>query len=358
MARGENEFYGVRRRLGFPLIIGFFWMTSPYKHFGVVGAGAWGTALAATLRHAAPHVTLWVREADLAVSMADKRENTAYLPGIKLDAAIKITSNYADLAPCNAIILAAPAQHLRASCKALEPHLKALSIPLIIVTKGIELTSHRLMSEIVAETLPKHPVFILSGPSFASEVAKNLPAALTLAGESDGAVLALSMSSLNFRLYTTDDIIGTQIGGAVKNVLAIACGIVAGRGLGDNARAALITRGLAEIIRLGTALGARAETLMGLSGMGDIVLTCSSPQSRNMSLGLALGQGKTLDEILASRNSVTEGVATAAATLGLAHRHGIDMPVVSAVDRILRDKASIDAMIAELLARPLRNETL
>ena len=229
---------------------------------------------------------------------------------------------------------------------------------LIIASKGIELTTHRLMSEIVAQELPQHPLFILSGPSFAAEVAQNKPAALTLASETDGGNLALAMSSPLFRLYTTDDIIGTQIGGALKNVLAIACGIIAGRALGDNARAALITRGLAEMIRLGTALGARAETLMGLSGLGDVVLTCSSLQSRNMSLGLALGQGKELNDILASRTCVTEGISTAAAALGLARRHGVEMPVVSAIDLILRDKANIDDVIANLLARPLRQETV
>jgi glycerol-3-phosphate dehydrogenase (NAD(P)+) len=332
-------------------------MTSSYDHFGIVGAGAWGTALAATLRRAGRAVTLWVFEPDLARTLAEKRENTAYLPGIKLPAEIGITANMADLAVCDAVVLASPAQYLRVTAKALLPHL-GKPTPLIVAAKGIELTTHRLMSEVVTEELPHHPVFILSGPSFAAEVARELPAALTLASESDGAKLALAMSSPGFRLYTTDDIIGTQIGGAVKNVLAIACGIVAGRALGENARAALITRGLAEIIRLGVALGARAETLMGLSGLGDVVLTCSSPQSRNMSLGFALGQGVPLNEILAARSGVTEGITTAAATLGLARRHGVDMPVVSAVDLILRDKANIDDIIVGLLARPLRNETV
>jgi len=214
------------------------------------------------------------------------------------------------------------------------------------------------MSEVVSEILPKNPVYVLSGPSFATEVAKNLPAALTLASEWGAENLALAISSPTFRLYTTDDIIGTQIRGAVKNVLAIACGIVAGRNIGENARAALITRGLAEIVRLGVALGARAETLMGLSGLGDVVLTCTSLQSRNMSLGYELGKGKDLSAILASRKSVTEGISTAAATLSLARRHGVEMPIVGAVDMILRDKANIDDVVAGLLARPLRNETL
>ena len=332
-------------------------MPSSFKHFGVVGAGAWGTALAVALTRAGRAVTLWAFESDLAATIAKKSENTVYLPGIKLTDKIRFSNNLADLAGCNALVLAMPAQHVRAICKDLAPHLKQPT-SLIVAAKGIELTTHRLMSEVVSETLPNHPIFILSGPSFAGEVAKNLPAALTLASEWGAENLALAMASPTFRIYTTDDIIGTQIGGAVKNVLAIACGIVSGRALGENARAALITRGLAEIVRLGISLGARTETLMGLSGLGDVVLTCSSMQSRNMSLGFALGQGKELSVILAGRNSVTEGISTAAATLGLARRHGVDMPVVGAIDMILREKASIDDVVAGLLARPLRNETL
>ena len=332
-------------------------MVASFDHFGVVGAGAWGTALAIALKRAGRDVTLGAREPDLAAILTETHENTAYLPKIKLQDDIRITHDLAALTPCKALVLAPPAQHLRATAKALAP-LLTKPTSLIIASKGIELTTHRLMSEIVAQELPQHPLFILSGPSFAAEVAQNKPAALTLASETDGGNLALAMSSPLFRLYTTDDIIGTQIGGALKNVLAIACGIIAGRALGDNARAALITRGLAEMIRLGTALGARAETLMGLSGLGDVVLTCSSLQSRNMSLGLALGQGKELNDILASRTCVTEGISTAAAALGLARRHGVEMPVVSAIDLILRDKANIDDVIANLLARPLRQETV
>jgi glycerol-3-phosphate dehydrogenase (NAD(P)+) len=231
-------------------------------------------------------------------------------------------------------------------------------IPVILASKGIEMVSYRLMSEIAAAEIPSFPIYILSGPSFAAEVARAMPTALTLASENETEDLALAISSPLFRIYTTDDIIGAQIGGAVKNVLAIACGVVVGRGLGDNARAALITRGLAEIVRLAVGLGARPETMMGLSGLGDIVLTCSSLQSRNMSLGHALGQGRKLNEILAERSSVTEGISTASAALGLARKRGIDMPVVSAVDLILRDKATIESSIESLLARPLRNETM
>jgi len=332
-------------------------MPSSFNRFGIVGAGAWGTALSLALRRAERAVTLWVFEPDLAKEMAEKRENTAYLPGVALPDDLRVTNAMADLTDCKALVLATPAQHVRALCKIMAPYMDQ-PIPLIVAAKGIEATSYRLMSEVVSEVLPKNPVYILSGPSFASEVARNLPAALTLASEWNVDNLALAMSSPTFRLYATDDIIGAQIGGAVKNVLAIACGIVAGRALGENARAALMTRGLAEIVRLAVALGARPETMMGLSGLGDVVLTCSSMNSRNMSLGFALGQGKELETVLAERHNVTEGVSTAAATLGLARRHGVDMPVVSAVDMILRDKATIDDSIAGLLARPLRNETV
>jgi glycerol-3-phosphate dehydrogenase (NAD(P)+) len=331
-------------------------MPVSFNHFGVVGAGAWGTALSLALRRAERTVTLWAFEPGLVSTLAESRENKEYLPGIELPEDLRFTNNLADLSCCKALVLATPAQHARGLCKALAPHVTQ-NVPLIVASKGIEMTSYRLMSEVVAQELPQNPVYILSGPSFASEVARNLPAALTLASEGDVENLALAISSPCFRVYTTDDIIGAQIGGAVKNVLAIACGIVAGHNLGENARAALITRGLAEIVRLAVALGARRETMMGLSGLGDVVLTCSSMQSRNMSLGFALGQGKELEAILAERHNVTEGVSTASATLGLARRHGVDMPVVSAVDLILRDKATIDDSIAALLARPLRNET-
>jgi len=351
MARGERELYAAASSISGTV------MASSYTHFGVLGAGAWGTALAIVLKRAGRDVTLWARDSALAAQMASKRENITYLPGIPLAQDLRITHDLKALSPCHALVLAVPAQHLRAICKELAPHCGTLP-PIIIAAKGIELGTYRLMSEIAVQEMPGHPIFVLSGPSFAKEIAKDLPAALTLASESEGETLAHAMSSPLFRLYTTDDIIGTQIGGAVKNVLAIACGIVAGRSLGENARAALITRGLAEMIRLGIALGARAETLMGLSGLGDVVLTCSSKQSRNTSLGYELGQGKNLADILAGQTCVFEGVATATAVLGLARRHGIDMPVVSAIDMILRDRASIDDSVAGLLARPLRNEAI
>ncbi|MDD3030460.1 MAG: NAD(P)-dependent glycerol-3-phosphate dehydrogenase [Alphaproteobacteria bacterium] len=333
-------------------------MPSSFNHFGIIGAGAWGTALALALHRAGRSVSLWVFEPELAASMAKTQENSAYLPGIPLPSALTYVTDIRAMTACDALILATPAQHVRDSCRALAAANLPASTPLIIASKGIELSSHRLMSEVCTEELPQNPVAILSGPSFAFEVARNKPTALTLASENDSEALAQALASPTLRIYTTDDIIGAQIGGALKNVLAIACGIAAGKGLGENARAALITRGLAEITRLGLALGARMETLMGLSGLGDVVLTCSSTQSRNMSLGFALGEGQELSVILSQRKTVTEGIPTAAAALGLARRHGIEMPLVSAVDQILRDKTSVDESIAALMGRALRNETV
>lgn len=333
-------------------------MVKSFKHFGVIGAGAWGTALALALLRAGRDVTLWAYEPDVADTINRKHENTFYLPGIKLDPRLKATHNFTDLAACDVWILVTPAQHTRAIAGELATTAASNKSPVIIASKGIEQKTSALLSDVVAAVLPHHPIAILSGPSFAAEIANGKPAALTLAirDKTLGEVLLQSMATPTFRLYLTDDVIGAQIGGAVKNVLAVACGVIAGRDMGENARAALITRGLAELVRLGEAMGGRAETLMGLSGMGDLVLTCSSPQSRNMSLGIALGQGKALADILTARTSVAEGVTTAAAALALAHKHKIEMPIVAAVDAVVNRKADIDTLIAGLLARPLKTE--
>jgi glycerol-3-phosphate dehydrogenase (NAD(P)+) len=255
-------------------------------------------------------------------------------------------------------LLAPPAQHLHTLVRATAKIAKSKDAPVIIASKGIETGTGSLLGDIVTAEMPGHPVAILSGPSFAIEVAQGLPTALTLAirDKGVGEALAATMATPGFRLYLTDDVIGAQVGGAVKNVLAIASGIVAGRKMGENARAALITRGLAEMVRLGVACGGRPETLMGLSGLGDLVLTCSSIQSRNLSLGIELGMGKTLADILAARTGVTEGVTTAAAAHVLAKKHKIEMPIVAAVDAVLNRKADIDAEIKGLLARPLKAE--
>jgi glycerol-3-phosphate dehydrogenase (NAD(P)+) len=252
------------------------------------------------------------------------------------------------------LLLAVPAQHVRATCRALA----GMTVPVVVCAKGIETETGALMSEIVAAELPGAPLAVLSGPTFAAEVANDLPTAVTLAmrDQAQGRALVDALGTRSFRLYLSADVIGAEIGGAVKNVLAIACGIVEGRRLGDNARAAIVTRGLAEMMRLATAKGGRAETLMGLSGLGDLVLTCTATQSRNYSLGLALGRGRALHDILAERVSVAEGVDSAAATAALARRLTIDMPITDAVDAILHRAAPIDDAVAALLARPFRSE--
>lgn len=341
-----------------------------YQSFGIIGGGAWGTALAMALLRAGREVRLWAREADVVTAINQQQCNTLFLPQINLDPRLRATTELADLQICDVWLLVTPVQHTRAICKQLAlletpPHPSPLpqkgareNQPIIICAKGIEQQSLALPSDLVMAELPQHPVAILSGPTFAAEVAEDHPTALTLACADTALAtqLATAISSPKFRPYVSDDVVGAQIGGAIKNVLAIACGIVTGYGLGDNTRAALITRGLAELMRLGTALGARPETLMGLSGLGDLVLTCSSTQSRNMSLGYALGQGKSLADILDSRASVAEGVTTAAAAVALAKKHQVDMPLVQAVDQILNHQAVVADVIAALLNRPLKAE--
>jgi len=324
------------------------------KKISIIGAGAWGTALAAVACRAGMDVIIQAQEDDVAKAINDSHENTTFLAGVDLDEKIRATTDMADAtAGAEAVILAAPAQFLRPVMENLKAHLTP-GIPAVICAKGIELDSGALMSEIAAEVAPQTPIAVLSGPTFAAEVARDLPAAVTLAAEDEKIATQLSdaLGTNRFRIYRSDDVIGAQVGGAVKNVLAIGCGIIEGRGLGDNARAALITRGLAEIVRLGTAKGAKAETLMGLCGIGDLVLTCNAMQSRNFSLGVALGQGEPLADILSARTSVAEGVFSAASVTELARRLNIDMPISLAVDGILNHFADIDASIEGLLSRP------
>ena len=333
--------------------------TTALRHVAVIGAGAWGTALAIAVRRAGAEVVLWARRPDLAETIARRRENADYLPGVGLDAAILVTSDLAVAAAAELLLLVVPAQHLRAVAGSLAPLLPD-DRPLVICAKGIEQASGALMSEVLAQELPGRPQAVLSGPSFAAEVARGLPTALTLAAEDAalGAALVATLGSRAFRPYLSDDPLGVQIGGAVKNVVAIACGIVAGRRLGDNARAALITRALAEIVQIGRAKGARAETFMGLSGLGDLLLTCTSAQSRNFSLGLALGQGKTLAGVLDGRQSVVEGLYTASAVVAMAADAEIDAPIATAVDAVLNRGADIGVTIDGLLARPFRAESV
>ena len=327
------------------------------ERLGIIGGGAWGTALAILLQAKGSDVVLWAREPEVVDAVKTDHGNPQFLPGIELDPAIRATGELAEAGRTEAVLLAAPAQHMRATVTALAPHLSP-GTPAVICAKGIEKTTCALMSEVVGGALPEAPLAVLSGPTFAAEVAHGLPTAVTLAcaDETLGARLVRALGSRTFRPYLSDDLVGAQIGGAVKNVLAIACGIVAGRQLGDNATAALTTRGLAEMLRLGHALGARGETLMGLSGLGDLVLTCNSTQSRNLSLGLALAEGIEPGAYLARQKSVAEGASTVSAVTALAHRHGIEMPISEAVDAVINHGAQIDAMIEVLLSRPFKAE--
>jgi glycerol-3-phosphate dehydrogenase (NAD(P)+) len=324
----------------------------------VIGAGAWGTALAIVAQRAGTGAILWARDPEVAAAINERHQNPYYLPGVALDPAIAATADLESaVATADAALLAVPTQFLRGVLGALRGRVRP-GLPVLHCAKGIEIGTLATMSQIGAELLPGSPYAVLSGPSFAAEVASGLPTAVTIAS-ADTAVAKLFMAALGgnrFRPYLSPDPVGAEIGGAVKNVLAIACGIVVGRGLGDNARAALITRGLAEMVRLGLAQGAQAETFRGLSGLGDLVLTCGAGQSRNHALGLALGHGHSLEAALAGRRSVVEGVATAAAAAELAARLGIEMPISEAVDAVLHRGVAIDEMTDRLLRRPYRSE--
>jgi glycerol-3-phosphate dehydrogenase (NAD(P)+) len=327
------------------------------KRAGVIGGGAWGTALAQVCARAGLDTTLWAREADVVASVNGAHENVSFLPGVALDPAIRATGDFADLAGSDIVLAVAPAQHLRATLTAFAPHVRE-GLPILLCAKGVEQGSLKLMTEVLAETAPQAAPAVLSGPSFAGEVARGLPTAVTLACPDPGCAeeLAELIATPTFRPYFSTDMIGAEAGGAVKNVLAIACGIVEGRGLGRSAHAALITRGFSELSRLAVALGGQAETVAGLCGLGDLVLTCSSPQSRNMSVGLALGRGQTLEEALAGKLSVAEGVASAPAVRQLARKLGVDVPICEATAAILAGEAGVDDAIRRLLSRPLREE--
>jgi glycerol-3-phosphate dehydrogenase (NAD(P)+) len=324
---------------------------------GIIGAGAWGTALAAVAAQAGRRVVLWALEAEVIEAINADHTNPVFLPDFVLPENVHATGDVAEAARCDALLLVAPAQHMRGVTESLARIVRP-GTPVVICAKGIEQSTLKLMSEVVAETLPQAVIAVLSGPTFAREVADGHPTAVTLASanEAVGLQLVESLGQRAFRPYLSTDVVGAQIGGAVKNVLAIACGIVEGRAFGENTRAALMTRGLAEILRLGDALGANRDTLMGLSGLGDLILTCSSAQSRNTSLGMALGRGRTLAQILGRRRSVAEGVYSASAAVALAARHGVDMPICAAVDAVLNRGAAIDAIVEGLLTRSFKHE--
>ncbi|MEO5373737.1 MAG: NAD(P)-dependent glycerol-3-phosphate dehydrogenase [Alphaproteobacteria bacterium] len=323
----------------------------------IIGAGAWGTALAVTARRAGRPVMLWAHRPETAAAI-NRGHESPYLPGVVLEGGLTATTDPAEvLAGAEAVLLVVPAQTMREVTQRLAPHWRP-GLPAVICAKGIERGSDALMSEVLAATLPEAVPAVLSGPSFATEVARGLPTAVTLACPDPvvGRRLVEALGTAAFRPYLSDDLRGAEIGGAVKNVLAIGCGIVQGRGLGDNARAALVTRGLAEIMRFARGIGARPETLMGLSGVGDLILTANSLQSRNFSLGVALGRGERLADVLAARTSVAEGVHSAAAVTGRAARLGVEMPICAAVDGVLNRAEDLDQVIRRLLGRPFANE--
>jgi glycerol-3-phosphate dehydrogenase (NAD(P)+) len=325
-----------------------------FNHIAVLGGGAWGSALANVAARAGHTVTLWARDRDAAEAM-QKTKTSPRLPGLELDKRIAVTADLAHTKNADAVLLVVPAQALRDVATRIAPLIRK-GTPVVACAKGIERGTHAFMTEIVAQCAPGSRPAILSGPSFADDVARGLPTAVTLAAVDDGlaAELARALGSGTFRPYHSNDVRGVEIGGAAKNVLAIAAGIAQGSGLGASASAALITRGFAELFRFGKTLGARPETLVGLSGLGDLVLTCSSPQSRNFSLGLALGQGRSLAE--AQSGKLAEGVFTASALIELAETNRVDMPISAAVAAVLEGSATVAQAIESLLSRPFRAE--
>lgn len=326
-----------------------------FERIAVLGAGSWGTALAHAALRAGADVTLWSRDAKAAETMAATRTNPL-LPGIAIDKKIAITSSLTDALKADAILAVVPAQSLRSLASLIAPSLGA-DTPVISCAKGIERGTRKFMTEIIADAAPRAIPAILSGPSFADDVARGLPTAVTLAAadETIAADLAQALGSATFRPYHSTDLRGVEIGGAAKNVLAIATGIVSGRGLGASAAAALVTRGFAELVRFGRKLGARPETLTGLSGLGDLVLTCSSPQSRNYSLGLSLGKGMSSDDARKA-TKLAEGAFTASVLAEMAAEHNIDMPITAAVAAVLDGTMNVDEAIASLMTRPFRAE--
>ncbi len=322
-----------------------------FNSVSVIGAGAWGTALAGVAARAGRTVTLYARDAARAAEIAATRINPR-LPEVRLDSSVAVTGEIARAATADVILVATPAQHLREAVAALAPHL-ARATPVVATAKGIEHGSHKFMTEVIAEAAPDARPAMLSGPSFAEDVARGLPTAVTLAAKDEGLARALvqALGSSTFRPYHTTDVRGVEIGGAAKNVLAIAAGIVSGRKLGASAQAALTTRGFSELMRLGRACGARTETIAGLSGLGDLILTCSSPQSRNLALGIALGRGQA-----PARDRLAEGEFTAPVLIELAASQNVEMPVSNAVAAILRGAMTIDDAIESLLTRPFKAE--
>jgi len=323
---------------------------------GIIGGGAWGTALAQVASAGGSETLLWAMEPEVVEAVNARHENPLFLPGVSLDPSIRATAELAALGACDALLAVTPAQHMRSILEQAPVGGK----PLVLCAKGIEESSGKLLHEVAREACPGSPIAVLSGPTFAHEVAMGLPTAVTLAAEDLTLAERLRerIARPAFRIYVSDDVAGAEIGGAVKNVLAIACGVVEGRGLGQNARAALVARGFAEMRRFGLACGAKRETLAGLSGLGDLVLTCSSPSSRNYSLGVGIGEGRPAAELLANRRTVAEGAFTAPVLARVSREKGIDMPIVNAVDALVAGRANVEQVLDELLSRPPRPESM
>ena len=321
---------------------------------GVIGGGAWGTALAQVASSGGRETLLWALEEEVVASVNERHENSVFLPGLPLNPSILATSDLGELGNCDAWLVVTPAQHMRSVLERASPGERTL----VLCSKGIEAGSGKLLHDVAHEVCPSSPVAVLSGPSFAHEVAAGLPTAVTLACEDRalGEALRARINLTSFRIYCTDDIAGAEAGGAVKNVLAIACGIVDGKGLGQSARAAVIARGFAEMTRFGVAMGGKRETLAGLSGLGDLVLTCSSTSSRNFSLGKAIGEGRDARALMTDRRTVAEGAHTAPVLHRIAVERGIDMPIVGAVVELLEGKVAIDELLETMLSRPPGDE--
>lgn len=320
----------------------------------IVGGGAWGTALAQVASARGAEVLLWAFERDVVEAINNRSENAAFLPGIRLNPTVRATVELGDLDSFDCWMIVTPAQHMRSVLE----QARNCTKPLILCSKGIEESSGQMLHEVASETCPEAKVAVLSGPTFAHEVARGLPTAVTLAAHDTQVAepLRRSLALPTFRIYVSDDVVGAEIGGSVKNVLAIACGVVEGKGLGQNARAALVARGFAEMTRFGLAFGARRETLAGLSGLGDLVLTCSSTSSRNYALGKSIGEGGEAAAFLSDRKTIAEGAFTAPVLARLARSKGIDMPIVDAVEALVSGRATVDQVLDALLSRPPRAE--
>ncbi|MDB4044512.1 MAG: NAD(P)H-dependent glycerol-3-phosphate dehydrogenase [Emcibacteraceae bacterium] len=324
---------------------------------GVIGGGAWGTALAQLSAKAGSKVILWAREEKVVKKINEEHENEMFLKGVGLSNNVRATTNLADMVDNEFIFIAVPAQFVRSVLKEVKKYLSD-GVILVLCAKGIEQSSGKLMTEVVSEIMPKSPLVVLSGPTFAREVALGLPSAVTIASKYQQITKRLLgvIGQPTFRPYVSRDIVGAEIGGALKNVFAIACGITTGRKMGDNARAALITRSLSEMVRYGESYGAERSTMMGLCGLGDLILTCSSTQSRNLSLGIALGEGKTIEDLMTNRLTVAEGYYTSSVLAKISQDKNIDMPIVMAVNDILHEGKNIDQVIGDLLNRPFVSE--